>query len=84
MEQDFSHLCGWHNNPEEIQRIVSSLPKTTMLMSDITDSGKGKTTLLYKCLLQVVGKYNVRLQTIGDCFNPSAMVRMSDGSEKQI
>lgn len=84
--EDYSHLNGWLDMPQEVERIMSTMPTPMMSMcgDDIKDSGKGKTTLLYRCLLQVVGKYNVRLQTIGDCFNPSVMVRMADGSEKPL
>ena len=50
----------------------------------IKGSGKGKTVLLYEFIRQVAGTFPIRNQTIGDCMNPTAMVRMADGTQKPI
>lgn len=71
---DYSHLCGWNDMPAEIDKIMSKMLNPTMASYGVglQGSGKGKVTLLYKYLLQVVGKYNTRLQNIGDCVSMGA------------
>jgi hypothetical protein len=65
---DMSHLCGWHDDPAEVERIMQTLPMPFIVCDDIKDSGKGKTRLLYEYFEKVAGfKYKCLTQTIGDC-----------------
>lgn len=82
---DFISLGGWHQDDRAVEVGLAELTIPRICMADgIKGSGAGKTALLYQYLNKLVGKFNVRLQTIGDCFNPSAMIRMADGSEKPL
>jgi len=62
-------LGGWHDNPREVQNVLSTLPYPVMGPASymIKGSGKGVVALLYKHVEKLLGSYNVRRQEIGDC-----------------
>lgn len=69
----YNELCGWIHNPQAVEMALESMLIPRICGVDaITDTGKGKTTLLYQYLVKLVGKFNVRLQTIGDCVSMGA------------
>ena len=87
----FSQLCGWVHDPVAVNKVSQAQPHPTWAsaasMYGTQGLGAGKRTLLYPMLYKALGgkaNYVPRLQTIGDCFEPTALVRMADGSEKQI
>ena len=83
---NFEHLCGWEDRPKAVEAVMSELPFPVFYdeYGPLKDSGKGKIQLLYECVRAVAGEFPIFLQTEGDCQNPSALVRMGDGSEKMI
>lgn len=67
---DLSDLCGWIDDPQEVEQAMESLPFP--VFSDIhsqikKDSGKNKKVLLYDIIEKVSGSFPIRKQTIGDC-----------------
>ena len=67
---NFEHLCGWSENEYLTEKIMarSLVPKASMGMNDIKESGKGKQMMLHKFVEKLSGKpYYVRTQEIGDC-----------------
>jgi len=62
-------LCGWHNNPQEVKRLLSTNPHRNfnVVGAGLGGSGKGKVVLLHQAVEKVLGHYNDRHQTIGDC-----------------
>jgi intein/homing endonuclease len=86
---DYTHLCGWVDDPPLVEKAMGDLPIPVFSsiykeIADFKDSGKNKKMFLYDIIRKVAGTFPIRLQKIGDCQNPSSMVRMFDGSEKQI
>lgn len=81
-----SNLFGWQDRPKDVERVMQSIPIPlfSYIYEPLKDSGKGKVILLYKFVEKLTGKFPVFTQAIGDCFNGSALVMMSDGTEKQI
>jgi intein/homing endonuclease len=81
-----SNKFGWVNKPNLVEKVMNRLPFPVFndVWAPIKDSGAGKKALLYQIVEKVAGSFPNRNQGIGDCQNPSAMVRMADGSEKQI
>lgn len=70
---DYSQLMGWHRDDNAVAIALSelSIPNVSYA-TGITGSGAGKTVLLYQHLVKLAGKFNVRLQTIGDCVSMGA------------
>lgn len=83
---DFAKLGGWIDDPKQVELVQSQLPYACMSDCDsaIRGTGKGAVVVLHEDVISLLGKFNVRKQEIGDCQNPSALVRMADGSEKPI
>lgn len=84
--KDYSHLCSWIDDPRAVEMLMNKLPFPMFadVRAPIQDTGKGKVMLLHKIVEKVAGYFPNRRQTIGDCTNPTAMVRMADGSQKPI
>src|SRR4051812_10078960 len=68
---NIDQFCGWIHHPEEVARVVASLPLPIFRAATphLAGSGAGQTTLLYKAFKEVNGgQYiNYPAQTIGDC-----------------
>lgn len=65
---DFVNLGGWEYMPEEVDRVLATLPMPLIVCDTIKDSGKNQTRLLYQFFEKVTGhKYKCLTQTIGDC-----------------
>lgn len=60
---------GWVDQPKSVEKVMEDLPFPVFadVHSQIKDSGKGKTTLLYEIVRKVSGSFPIRNQTIGDC-----------------
>jgi len=86
MSKDLSHLGGWIDDKKAVEEVMKTLPFPVVgdCNDVIKDTGKGKTVLLYKYVEEILGKFNVRRQAIGDCLLPDAKVTMSDGSKKRV
>lgn len=70
---DYSHLMGWHRDDRAVEIALSEMAIPNIsYATGIVGSGAGKTVLLYQYLNKLVGKFNVRLQTIGDCVSMGA------------
>lgn len=69
MPTDFQKLCGWINNPTEVEKLQSTYKIETMnFYNKIAESGRGKVVLLHKIYESVTGKpFPVFTQEIGDC-----------------
>jgi hypothetical protein len=65
---------GWIWQPDEVESYVATLDRPVFGVSatDLTDSGKGKTVLLYQAQLKVAGFVPNRRQTVGDCVSQAA------------
>lgn len=83
--QDYANLGGWVNEPKEVNVAMMDLPIPSIetALSEIKDSGKNKTVLLYKYIKEIHPNFE-QVQQQPDCLNPSALVRMADYSEKPI
>ena len=68
------HPQGWIWQPDEVESYVATLDRPVFGVSatDLTDSGKGKTVLLYQAQLKVAGFVPNRRQTVGDCVSQAA------------
>jgi hypothetical protein len=68
---DFANLEGWFHDPEEVQRLLATMPRPLFAAAAprLSGTGTGKTTLLYKAFKEVnKGSYiDYPAQTIGDC-----------------
>lgn len=66
---NFEKLCGHRYDWREVDEFVSSQrrPVFGVAGAPLADSGKGAVVLLHKAVVQVVGRFPVHLQTIGDC-----------------
>lgn len=66
---DYSHLMGWYENQAEVEKTLSTMSKPYFCdyRDNIKGTGRGKKRLLHNYVVQVLGKYNVRTQAIGDC-----------------
>jgi hypothetical protein len=64
-------LCGWHEDPREVNRMLGEFQHpifgVSAASSNIVGSGKGVVSLLYKPVEKVLGHFPIHLQTIGDC-----------------
>lgn len=83
---DFANLGGWVDDQKEVESTMNDLPFPVFqdIWGPIKGSGKNKVQLLHNIVEKVAGYFPNRHQVIGDCQNPSARVRMADGSEKMI
>lgn len=77
---------GWRRDDAAVEKMLARSERPMFFSSgrDLKDDGKGKTVLLHKAVTAVLGTFPIHQQTIGDCFPPSAPVRMEDGSLKPI
>lgn len=66
---NFKDFCGWHDRPDEVKRLQTFNPHRNfnVVGAGLGGSGKGKVVLLYDAVVKLLGEYNTRLQTIGDC-----------------
>jgi hypothetical protein len=68
--KDFSNL-GWIQDPTEVRRMLAGMPRPYFATAapQLSGSGAGQTTLLYKAFLEVNGGryFDYPAQTIGDC-----------------
>lgn len=71
---NFDHLQGWVDKPKSVSAVMAELPIPVFgdVHGVLKDTGRGKIVLLYQCVERVAGKFNVRLQTIGDCVSMGA------------
>lgn len=69
MSKDLSHLGGWIDDKKAVEEVMKTLPFPVVgdCNDIIKDTGKGKTVLLYKYVEEILGRFNVRRQAIGDC-----------------
>lgn len=60
---------GWIPNPPEVERFVATLDRPIFGLSahELKDSGKGKVSLPFKALTQLLGSFPIHDQKIGDC-----------------
>lgn len=60
---------GWRPNPRETEKVLNRCvhPLVSCAAPHLKDTGKGKTTLLYDYVKQVIGHWITNNQTIGDC-----------------
>lgn len=86
MANNYDHLMGWCNEPKHVYAAMADLPYPYFrdIYNKLKDTGRGKTLLFTDIVRQILGYYPIGHQLTGDCQNPSALVRMSDGSEKMI
>jgi hypothetical protein len=68
---DLANLGGWLHDPEEVGRLLATMPRPLFSQAAplLSGSGTGKTTLLYKAFKDInKGSYiDYPAQTIGDC-----------------
>lgn len=69
---DFTDLCGWHDDQKAVEAVMARqqfpLFGPAAVTSQAKGGGRGKRALLYKFVEKANGgKFNTRLQTIGDC-----------------
>ena len=68
---DFENLGGWVHRPEEVGRLLATMPRPLFGAASpwLAGSGEGKTTLLYKAFKDVNGGQYIpyAAQAIGDC-----------------
>ncbi len=67
---DYTKFFGWHDNPEQVQEVVSSarIPYLSGANGQIKGSGEGKNVVLTQIYEKVTGKvFPVLTQAIGDC-----------------
>lgn len=70
MSHPYQHLCGWVNDPAEVEKVMNRLPYPVFgaAAEEIKGSGKGKTVLLYTAFYTVLGAFPKYVaQAIGDC-----------------
>ena len=77
-------LPGYYEDVRETMAYLESQPKGIFSEPNIRGSGKGKRALLWQYLLHFDPVAFEERQTTGDCFVPGTMVRMADGTEKEI
>mgnify|MGYP003640670417 CR=1 FL=1 len=66
---------GWAPRPDEVEKVMNSLPHPVFeaIGASIKGSGKGKVTLLYDFIRQANGgRFPNRKQTVGDCVSQGA------------
>lgn len=84
---DYSHLQGWVDDKRGVEDVMNQLPFPVFsdVWTPIKDTGKGKITLLYDIVRKVnSGLFPNRHQTVGDCLEGHAMIKMADGTSKPI
>lgn len=66
---DLSHLGGWEYRPKDIEAVMQKLPYPVFsdIWTPIKGTGKGKIVVLTDIIEKVTGKFETRVQTIGDC-----------------
>lgn len=70
---DFINLGGWSPDERAVEDALKELSIPRICYAEgIKGTGAGKTVLLYQYLNKLVGRFNVRLQTIGDCVSMGA------------
>jgi len=66
---DFLDMGGWIDDKKKVAQEMEGLKHPLFLpaASQIKDSGEGKVVLLYKFVEKLIGEFNVRTQSLGDC-----------------
>ena len=69
-------LFGRVENKKAVQAFMAMAPHPSFAVAaePLQDTGKGKVVLLQEAVKQVVGKYLIHQQTIGDCFPAGTMI----------
>ena len=69
-QQSYQHLCGWVNDPAEVEAVLAELPMPSFAAAAPHLAGKGakRVALLWKACDIVLGEQPIYpVQTIGDC-----------------
>ena len=78
---------GWRRDPQEVERILKTLPYPTYesCAKHLTGSGEGKTVLLSDSVKKVLGKHMpAQQQPRGTCFPRGTKITMWDDTFKNI
>jgi hypothetical protein len=70
MTEQYKGLCGWVDDPAEVERVLGMLPMPTIVSAaqGIRGAGRGKAALLHLLVLKALGFFpNYTAQAIGDC-----------------